>query len=191
MRKGGGKNKGSEFERKIAKKLSLWWTEEKRDDIFWLTAGSGARATVRAKNGVETKYQYGDISFIDPEGKSLVDYFLIELKTGYPDLGIMLLIDGKQKNPVLVKWWNKAENEKEFGKRKATILIIKRDYKHPIIVFDQRTFSKIESYAGVWKKDIISIYLTAIKRSLVVIPLYPFLEYCSSETIRLFIKDSL
>lgn len=191
MRKGGGKNKGSEFERKIAKKLSLWWTEGNRDDIFWLTSGSGARATVRAKKNIKTKYQYGDISFTDPLGKSLIDYFLIELKTGYPDLGIMLLIDGKQKSPVLVKWWNKAKEEKEFGKRKAVLLVIKRDYKHPVMVFDQKTFSIIESYVGTWEKDIISIYLTAIKRNLVVVSLYLFLEYCSSETMRLFIKDSL
>lgn len=182
--------KGSEWERKIAKKLSLWWSDDERDDIFWRTPGSGARATIRAKQGKTTKHQYGDLTFTDPTGKLLIDYFLIELKRGYPDLGILILVDGKQKVPVLVKWWQKAEEEKEFGERKAVILIIKRDYKHPIIVFDERTLSKLENFCGEWKKDIASIYLTAIEKKLIVIPLYPFLQFCSSETMRLFIRES-
>lgn len=191
MRKGGGKNKGSEFERNISKRLSLWWTEDDRDDIFWLTSGSGARATMRAKKGIKTKYQYGDISFTDPLGKSLVNYFLIELKTGYSDLGILILVDGKQKAPVLVKWWQKAEEEKEFGERKAAMLIIKRDYKHPVIVFDSSTFSKLENFCGEWKKDIASIYLTAIEKKLIVIPLYSFLEWCDAISMKMFVRDSL
>ena len=35
MRSGGGKQKGSAFEREICKKLSLWFTENERDDIFF------------------------------------------------------------------------------------------------------------------------------------------------------------
>jgi len=27
--------KGPKFERKMCKKFSLWWTNNKRDDIFW------------------------------------------------------------------------------------------------------------------------------------------------------------
>lgn len=183
--------KGSDWERNISKRFSLWWTEEDREDVFWRTSGSGARATTRAKQGKKTKYQYGDLTFTDPIGKILIDYFLIELKRGYPDLGILILVDGKQKIPVLVKWWQKAEEEKEFGKRKAVMLIIKRDYKHPIIVFDSSTFFGLENFCGEWKKDIASIYLTAIEKKLIVVSLYPFLEWCDVTTIKMFIRDSL
>ena len=36
--------KGSEFEREMCKCLSLWWTDSKRDDVFWRSAQSGGRA---------------------------------------------------------------------------------------------------------------------------------------------------
>jgi len=42
--------KGSSFEREICTILSKWWTNNERDDVFWRTAGSGARATTRSKN---------------------------------------------------------------------------------------------------------------------------------------------
>lgn len=77
------KNKGSKFERKIAQKLSLWWTDNERDDIFYLTSGSGARATQRKKKGVDTANSSGDIGIIDPIGKPFIDMFLIEVKSGY------------------------------------------------------------------------------------------------------------
>lgn len=75
--------KGSEFEREISKRLSLWWSDGKRDDIFWRTSGSGARATTRRKKSQKTAYEYGDITFTDPDGKPFIDYFLVELKRGY------------------------------------------------------------------------------------------------------------
>ena len=184
-------SKGPDWERNISKRLSLWWTEDDRDDIFWRTSGSGARATVRAKKGIKTKYQYGDLTFTDPVGKPLIDYFLIELKRGYPDLGVLLLIDGKQKVPVLVKWWKKAEKERQFGERKAAILIIKRDFKHPIIVFACDVFSRIESFCGEWEGNIVSVYLTAIEEKLIIVPLYPFLKYCSAENMRLFMESEI
>jgi len=181
--------KGSDWERTVSKRFSLWWTDGDRDDIFWRTSVSGARATIRAKQGKKTKNQYGDLSFTDPIGKPLIDYFLVELKRGYPDLGVLLLIDGRQKIPVLVKWWKKAEEERIFGERNAAILIIKRDFKHPIIVFDCEVFSRIESFCGEWKMDIISVYLTAIEQKLVIVPLYPFLEWCSPKSMSMFIES--
>ncbi len=58
--------KGSNFEREICKLLSLWWTNDKRDDIFWRTSGSGARATTRSKTKQKTFGQYGDVQATDP-----------------------------------------------------------------------------------------------------------------------------
>lgn len=75
--------KGGEFEREIAKALSLWWTFEQRDDIFYRSQASGARFTSRWKRGKKTAYQSGDITCSDPDGQPLIDYFSIECKTGY------------------------------------------------------------------------------------------------------------
>ncbi len=79
--------KGGEFERNICKQLSLWWTENERDDIFWRTAGSGARHTTRQKKNISTENSAGDVCYIDQLGKPFIDYFLMELKRGYTSKG--------------------------------------------------------------------------------------------------------
>ena len=75
--------KGSGFEREISHALSHWWSYGTRDDIFWRTAGSGARATMRSKKQLKTMNQYGDLTTIDPTGQPFIDNNLIEIKRGY------------------------------------------------------------------------------------------------------------
>lgn len=74
--------KGSNFEREICKKLSLWWTSGSRDDVFWRSQTSGGRATNRWKKGKRTYGSYGDIASVDPIGEPLLRYWTIELKRG-------------------------------------------------------------------------------------------------------------
>lgn len=76
-------NKGSSFEREISKQLSLWWTYGEREDVFWRSQASGARATQRKKQGKNTFGQVGDITSTDPISQPFVDLFTIELKKGY------------------------------------------------------------------------------------------------------------
>lgn len=75
-------NKGSSFERQICKLLSMWWTHEERDDVFWRSCQSGGRATFRAQKGKTTFGSYGDIAAVDPIGLPLLKVFTIELKRG-------------------------------------------------------------------------------------------------------------
>lgn len=75
--------KGAGFEREISKRLSQWWSEGKRDDIFYRSQASGARYTVRQKSGKDTALQGGDITCSDPDGKPLIKAWNIEDKTGY------------------------------------------------------------------------------------------------------------
>ncbi|KKM85708.1 hypothetical protein LCGC14_1286300 [marine sediment metagenome] len=181
--------KGADWERTVCKFLSKWWTDNKRDDIFWRTAGSGGRATMRQKQGKKTRYQYGDMTIDDPIGKPFIDFFLVEMKRGYSDLNFLSLIDGKQKKPELIEWWKKAEEEKELGDRKQTILILKRDYKIPIIIMTKHLFGLIEDYINVWEHtNVMDLYLDE-KYNLTIVPLYPFLEYCDSKTMKLFMRN--
>lgn len=80
-----GKQKGSEFERQICKRLSLWLSNGKKDDCLWRSALSGGRATIGAKKGKLNTSQVGDISAIDPMGQWLMDKFIVECKS-YRDL---------------------------------------------------------------------------------------------------------
>ena len=98
--------KGSQFERDICRELSIWWTQGERDDIFWRTSGSGARATTRAKKGDATANSAGDIGYLDEIGKPFLDYFMVELKRGYT-------------------------NTKKFSKKKV-IEYIKKNYPNPL-----------------------------------------------------------
>lgn len=139
--------KGSKFEREIATTLSLWWTNNERDDIFWRTQGSGARATTRSKQKKTTKYQYGDITFTDPIGKPLIDLFLVEIKRGYTkELLLLDLLDRgkKAKDPLFLKFWTKAEIEKKQGKRFYSLLIFKRDRHQACVCFHQAFYNNIK-----------------------------------------------
>ena len=73
------KQKGNHFERCMARDMSLWWSNGKRDDIFWRTNSSGARATQRGKH---TASEHGDLLAMHPSGQGLLDHVCIELKCG-------------------------------------------------------------------------------------------------------------
>lgn len=152
--------KGSSFERHIAKDLSLWWTNNKRDDVFWRTAGSGARATTRNKNKVCTINSAGDLCYLDPIGKPFLDYFLVEIKRGYKDFSVMDLIDRKKKNCLIEKWIKKAEKEKEQEERVSILLIVKRDYKKTIVICRDINLIITSSECLKFKLDGVNYLLT-------------------------------
>lgn len=102
MRKGGGKAKGSAFEREVCVRLSKWLTSGKQDDVFWRSAMSGGRATVAAKKGGKRlSNQVGDISCIDPVGSKFIEKFGVECKF-YNDLDYTGLLTGRGK---LLSFW--------------------------------------------------------------------------------------
>jgi hypothetical protein len=95
--------KGSDFEREISKLLSLWWTKQTRDDVFWRTASSGARATQRSKKGQTTAQQYGDIGAIDSIGDPFIKTVTLELKCGYLSANIHSVLD--RSNTAALQTW--------------------------------------------------------------------------------------
>lgn len=133
MRSGGGKRKGTEFERDIAKSLSLWITLAKRDDVLWRSAISGGRTTAhyakqkkdsRPRINKEQKLAHvgGDICAIHPLGAPLIDRFFLELKF-YRDLNLGRALT--EQEGLLIKFWLKAcEQAKRLG-------------KHPLLVFKE------------------------------------------------------
>jgi len=127
--------KGSQFERAICKQLSLWWTNGKRDDVFWRTAGSGARATTRSKRGRGTKNQYGDIQATDSIGQPLIDLCTIEIKKGYSYHSFFDLIDrlpNETKQPYR-QFIQQARDQQRDAKTFSWLLITARDRKKPMI----------------------------------------------------------
>lgn len=77
---GYGARKGAAFERTLAVLLSMWITDDERDDILWRTAMSGGRATIGRRDGKARDAQAGDLGAVDSEGEWFCNTFLIEAK---------------------------------------------------------------------------------------------------------------
>lgn len=125
---GYGKLKGNKFQWKISKLLSLWWTNNERDDVFIPTGSSGARATNRFKQGKKTLNQDADITSVDSDGFQFIKKFSIECKF-YKKFSLNHLI--YKNNDDLSKWWLQASGDAE------------RDNKHPLLILRQNNFPEI------------------------------------------------
>jgi hypothetical protein len=152
-KKGGkGPRKGSSFERRICKELSLWWSGGERDDIFWRTAGSGARATVRGRKGQTTANSEGDLAALDPIGEPFLQVFHVEMKRGYPKgfdfLGIIdrpkSYATPKQKKDTIFGWWDKIKEETRIN-GKIPLIIFQRDKSCDMVCLDPLYFPLIQS----------------------------------------------
>lgn len=128
MRKGGGKSKGSSFEREVCLRLSLWLTDNKHEDVLWRSAMSGGRSTVAFAKGKRFSDQAGDICAVNPLGHALTDRFLAECKF-YADLNFIGLLTSKGN---LVKFWQKASEQAAFY-NKWPMMIAKQNAQ-PVIV---------------------------------------------------------
>jgi hypothetical protein len=124
-KRGGGAAKGGQFERSMCTLYGLWWTEGSRDDIFWRTSGSGARATTRGRSGKKTADQTGDMTYIDPVGKPLIDAFCFEFKfyRTYDMLGVLQPVN---ENVDWVQFWAKCYDDAMSVARRP-FLVTKRN----------------------------------------------------------------
>lgn len=168
------KSKGAGFEREVCTALSLWWSEGERDDIFWRSNASGARATQRRKVGKDTAYQGGDTTFSDPIGEPLIRHWSIECKTG---LGkrevvkdkkgkvvkvvnhtwdILDLIDSQQNTTVFEKIWRQCSGDAETTGR-VPVLIFRRNARKKCICFEKTYISTMILYFNVKPKNINTI----------------------------------
>ena len=123
MRSGGGKQKGASFERDTCRRLSLWVSHGKREDLFWRSAMSGGRATIGNKRGINLAAQAGDISSVDKAGHVLTCDFYIETKhVKYIGLDTFII---KNSGP-LAKYWKTTYREAS-NYEKFPILIIRQN----------------------------------------------------------------
>lgn len=119
-----GKHKGSQYERVVAKKLSLWLSNGVRDDLLWRSSLSGGRATLLFKQGKKNKSQTGDLSSIDILSQEFIDQFFVEIKC-YKSLDIT---SGFVKSTGLLKsFWDKLVKDALTAK-KNPMLIAKQNH---------------------------------------------------------------
>lgn len=130
MKAGGGKQKGSEYERFICKALSLWVSGGQREDLFWRSAMSGGRATVGKKAGKDLAHHAGDISATHPMGHILTDHFYVECKR-YADLNFGSFLT-KQAGP-LAGFWAEAIKQAAAHDR-IPMLIVREDRNDTLLI---------------------------------------------------------
>lgn len=138
--------KGQNFERELCNKLSLWWTGGNSDDVFWRTAGSGARATVRGKVGKRTRGHSGDICSTDDCGKPLTDLVTIEIKRGYSKHTIADVLDkplhaAEQK---FEEWIKQARRSSEIAGTPFWMIIQKRDMRQALVFFHPGLYNTLK-----------------------------------------------
>jgi len=122
VRPGGGKSKGAAYEREVCRRLSLYVTGGKRDDVFWRSAMSGGRATIKGIAHVA-----GDICAVHPDGYDFASRWFVECKH-YRDLQLhrFLIQEGR-----LWNFWIKAGEEAE------------KHYKLPLLIVKQNGFPEL------------------------------------------------
>ena len=140
-RPGGGKQKGSAFERVICKGLSLWVSHGKREDLFWrsdMLGGRGRREVNRG--GRKLSLRLGDVSAVDPLGEDLTGRFYVECKF-YRDLQLIpfMFFGGG----VLSKFW-------------AETMIRARDYcQYPMLIVKQNRLPVLVVLTGKGLRELL------------------------------------
>ncbi len=173
MKSGGGKSKGSQFERDVCKKLSNWISYDLRDDLFWRSAMSGGRATVGMKKGIVRSNQAGDITSIDPLGQNLIDTFVIECKF-YKNIQLHSLLFGTPKNNSIFEFW-RVLNEKASELNKDPMLIIKQNGMPTLLCIRESSSTvKKRNFNRILSEDYDMIPLAIFKHTGPAIYLYEF-----------------
>ena len=139
MKKGGGKRKGSSFERVIAKDLSLWITGGGNNGIFWRTHSSGAMGTVGKR-----RFEYGDIMAIDDLGKPLTDNYNIECRHGKV-LNIKDLIYHPKSSSILQLILEGRKNADSSNRR--PLWIFKEQGKDVMVMMN---YDRNEPFKSLW-----------------------------------------
>ena len=179
-----GHSKGSSYEREICKLLSMWWTDNERDDIFWRTSISGGRAKTRQKAGKKTFGQYGDIQATDPIGQPLIDLCLIEIKRGYGSASFMDEMDRKgKKESIWGEWFSKMEKDIKTAKIPFWILIVRRNRKKALIFLPRALRQILVHVSSGLSTCLPSVFLNLKNNYIYGTTLENFLKYINPEAI--------
>lgn len=139
------RQKGTQFERKLCRQLSLWWSSTNQDDLFWRTASSGGRATRRTQQGKRTTGHYGDIQSTDPSSAPLMRFTTIEAKRGYHGASGFDLIDYPT-TPDSQRWAEFLQQAITQAHEAGSLfwwLITQRDLRRTLISFPLRLYNTL------------------------------------------------
>jgi len=149
-------SKGFGFARQMCVLWSKWWTDDKDEDLFWRTAGSGSRATTRRKRGAEDKWNHGDMKPDAPEGYELCAKWCFEFKF-YQKYDIKGVIHHVNQQSDWMQWWAKIVDEAEAVGRDP-ILVTKQNKGKPIIWFHEDTWFGLQRCCDMPEAPMIRMF---------------------------------
>ena len=181
--------KGDRFERQTCRVLSLWWTNNLRDDILWRNRRH------RTNKNKDVKHQLGDVTTIDSSGLPLIETFNIELKSGYSKTrtgkkvknipwDVLDLIDYSRNsgaNPLL-QFWEQTTTDARISGR-LPLLIFKRDYHYPVVCITRETLNPLKEFLG--SPDFSYVTYKTGEITLYMFRLEEFLEWITPEVVKL------
>lgn len=127
MRPGGGKEKGSQFERDIGAALSLWLSHGEKKDLLCRTVGSGGQYTFASVRGVVAGIP-GDLRSQSPLADEFCKHFVIECKH-WKNLNLFQFMEKQgELYKALIKVKKEAEKEGKFW-----WLITKQNHKRTLL----------------------------------------------------------
>lgn len=192
--------KGGDFERQMCKRLSLWWTHEARDDVFWRASNSGGRATMRSKQGKKTFGHYGDIAAVDPIGQPLMEVCTLELKRGYSSISFADALDRAEgsKQQLWEAFVEQAATASEGSGAPWWILIQRRDKRVALVFMPYKLAKALEAHgsrikyeADLWMQ-LRFLHRTSkgdVRRIVCATNLDSFLAHCTPEHFKKLAKS--
>lgn len=150
MKPGGGKAKGSGYEREICRFLTKWLSGVETPYIYYRSPSSGAVATITKSENIS-----GDIISVKPEGEFFTNIFSVEVKTGYKNADFFQHFKD-MKNDVIKTFWNQccidAKKSSKYG-----MLIFKKSGLKPIVGINNTVRSELSDYVTL-PKSLVVVY---------------------------------
>lgn len=131
MRAGGGKEKGSEWERQVGKQLSLWLTAHERPDIFSRNVLSGGSFTRAERLGEISSRMPGDLMAAHPLAIEFLKQFSVECKH-LKDIGLEALLWDASAGTMLGNIIHLARRQAASIKCEHMV-IAKQDRREPLV----------------------------------------------------------
>lgn len=149
-RPGGGKFKGSEFERSVGRTLSMWISDGQRKNLFSRNVLSGGGYTVTQAKGRETPNIPGDLMAASPLAFNFLSIFSIECKH-HADIDLDVFLRDRRGTSFLMK--TILHTSKQAAEHGLTWLVIAKENRHePIVLMDYQVVG-IEAIASATFPD--------------------------------------
>jgi hypothetical protein len=136
MRKGGGKEKGSAFERAIGAALSLWITAGERKDLFSRNVLSGGRFTNALKNDDKLGIP-GDLMAAHPLAFDFLAGHVIECKH-YKDLNLDAFLFDQQRKSFLIQVFDHTKAQGQAIGGLWPLIIAKQNMRPTILLCESQ-----------------------------------------------------